>query len=447
MRIGVIGVGYVGLVHAISMAEFGMATTAMDIDQSKIEMLNRGILPIYEENLEELFLKQKESKGIRFTTNIKTLVEDSDVIFIAVGTPPKEDGSADLQYVIGVAKQIGSYINNYKVIVNKSTVPVGTGKLVKDTILEEIKRRGLNFTVDVVSNPEFLREGRAVNDCLNPDRIVIGSDSMKAVEIMKEVYGPLIQKEVPFMVTSIETAELIKYASNAFLAVKISFINDLVWLSEKVGADIIQIARGMGLDHRISPMFLNAGPGYGGSCFPKDTKAIAQIGKAYGERLAIIEAAIDVNERQREKVTEKIIDIVVGEQKQSEAISYKRKVAVWGLSFKPGTDDMREAPSIDIIRGLVRAGLFVNAYCPKGMKESKWRLAEENQDINYCNDEYEAVADTEALIIITEWNEFKAVDMKRVKEEMKVPRLFDLRNIFYLDSETKKLFDYYGTGY
>jgi UDPglucose 6-dehydrogenase len=375
---------------------------------------------------------------LQFTSEIKEAVETSEVLFIAVGTPPADDGSADLRYVLEVANSIGEHMNGYRVVVDKSTVPVGTGKLVKETIQKKLDERGVDFEFDVVSNPEFLREGKAVNDCLRPDRVVIGYSDERAKEMMKKVYNVLYINETPFVFTSVETAEMIKYASNAFLAVKISFINEMALLAEKVGADVQQIAKAMGQDGRISPKFLHAGPGYGGSCFPKDTKAIVDIAKKYGEEFKVIDAAIQANEKQKQKMVEKIV---------SNMGSVENKViTVLGLSFKPETDDMRDAPSIDIIRGLVKNGARIKAYCPEGIKEAKWRLKDIEESIEYCDNEYIAVKDADATVIITEWNQFRGISLSKVKDLMKGNYLFDLRNIYSKSSEVKKIFNYYGVG-
>ena len=345
MNISVIGTGYVGLVQGVIMAEFGAKVICMDIDEHKIETLQEGKVPIYEPGLQELLIKNIKGKRIEFTTDMKYAVENSEVIFIAVGTPPALDGSADLHYVLDVASNIGKYINEYKVIVDKSTVPVGTGKKVRDNIQKELDERGESIEFDIVSNPEFLREGKAVGDCLRPDRIVIGYETEKAKEIMKKVYDVLFINETPFMFTNIETAEMIKYASNAFLAVKISFINEIALLSEKVGSNSQEIARAMGMDGRISPKFLHCGPGYGGSCFPKDTKAIVDIAKKHGEEMYVIKAAIDANEKQKKKMVEKIM-------REMDGVEGKH-IAILGLSFKPDTDDMRDAPSISKNTGIL----------------------------------------------------------------------------------------------
>ena len=438
MKIGVVGTGYVGLVQGVILSEFGLEVTCVDTNIEKIEMLKNGGVPIYEPGLEPLLKKNIEARRLQFTSKIKEAVETSEVLFIAVGTPPADDGSADLRYVLEVANSIGEHMNGYRVIVDKSTVPVGTGKLVREMIQKKLDERGVDFEFDVVSNPEFLREGKAVNDCLRPDRVVIGYSDERAKEMMKKVYNVLYINETPFVFTSVETAEMIKYASNAFLAVKISFINEMALLAEKVGADVQQIAKAMGQDGRISPKFLHAGPGYGGSCFPKDTKAIVDIAKKYGEEFKVIDAAIQANEKQKQKMVEKII---------SNMGSVENKViTVLGLSFKPETDDMRDAPSIDIIRGLVKNGARIKAYCPEGIKEAKWRLKDIEESIEYCDNEYIAVKDADATVIITEWNQFRGISLSKVKDLMKGNYLFDLRNIYSKSSEVKKIFNYYGVG-
>lgn len=392
MRIGVVGTGYVGLVQGVIMAEFGLNVICMDVSEEKINSLKNGVIPIYEPGLKELLEKNMKAERIEFTTDMKYTTENSDVIFIAVGTPPALDGSADLHFVLEVATNIGKYMNGYKVVVDKSTVPVGTGKLVKETIQKELNNRNLDYEFDIVSNPEFLREGKAVGDCLRPDRVVIGTESERAKEIMKKVYDVLFINETPFVFTNIETAEMIKYASNAFLAVKISFINEISLLAEKVGANTQEIAKAMGKDGRISPKFLHCGPGYGGSCFPKDTKAIVDIAKKYGEEMYVIKAAIDANEKQKRKMVEKIIDKMEGVE--------GKHIAILGLSFKPDTDDMRDAPSLDIIRGLVEAGAKIQAYCPEGMKEARWRLEDCENSITYCADEYSVVNEADAVVLM-----------------------------------------------
>ena len=406
MRIGVVGTGYVGLVQGVIMAEFGLNVICMDVSEEKINSLKNGGIPIYEPGLKELLEKNMKAERIEFTTDMKYTTENSDVIFIAVGTPPALDGSADLHFVLEVATNIGKYMNGYKVVVDKSTVPVGTGKLVRETIQKELNNRNLDYEFDIVSNPEFLREGKAVGDCLRPDRVVIGTESERAKEIMKKVYDVLFINETPFVFTNIETAEMIKYASNAFLAVKISFINEISLLAEKVGANTQEIAKAMGKDGRISPKFLHCGPGYGGSCFPKDTKAIVDIAKKHGEDMYVIKAAIDANEKQKRKMVEKIIDKMEGVE--------GKHIAILGLSFKPDTDDMRDAPSLDIIRGLVQAGAKIQAYCPEGMKEARWRLEDCENSITYCADEYSVVNEADAVVLMTEWNQFRGMNLDKV---------------------------------
>ena len=438
MKITVIGTGYVGLVQGVIMADFGADVICMDIDKEKIKVLQKGKVPIFEPGLQELLTKNIKAKRIKFTSDMKTAVENSDVIFIAVGTPPAQDGSADLHYVLGAAESIGEFLNGYKVIVNKSTVPVGTGKLVREAVQKVLDKREADYKFDIVSNPEFLREGKAVGDCQRPDRIVIGYESERAREIMKKVYDVLFINETPFIFTNIETAEMIKYASNAFLAVKISFINEIALLSEKTGANTQEIARAMGMDGRISPKFLHCGPGYGGSCFPKDTKAIVDIGKKYGEEMLVIKAAIEANEKQKKKMVEKIIREMKG---------VKGKVmGILGLSFKPDTDDMRDAPSIDIIRGLVEEGAKIHAYCPEGIKEARWRLADIEKNIIYCADEYSVANDADGIVLITEWNQFRGMNLDKVRDRMKDRYYFDLRNIYTKDSHVREIFKYFPIG-
>ena len=438
MKIGVIGTGYVGLVQGVIMADFGSNVICMDIDEDRIKKLQAGESPIFEPGLKELLLKNIKEKRISFTTDIKKVIEDSEVLFIAVGTPANEDGSADLHYILEVAENIGTYINGYKVIVDKSTVPVGTGKLVRETIEKKLNQRKQKISFDIVSNPEFLREGKAITDCQRPDRVVIGYESEKAKEIMKKVYDVLFINETPFIFTNIETAEMIKYSSNAMLAVKISFINEIALLAEKVGANTQEIARAMGMDGRISPKFLHCGPGYGGSCFPKDTRAIVDIGKKYGEEMLVIKAAIEANQKQKKRVIEKIISKMNG-------VSGKT-IGILGLSFKPDTDDMREAPSIDIIRGLVKSGAKIHAYCPEGIKEARWRLVDIEKNIIYCADEYSIANDADGIVLITEWNQFRGMNLNKVRERMKDNFYFDLRNVYVKDNNVRKIFKYYPIG-
>jgi len=410
----------------------------MDVDEKKIDDLKKGVMPIYEPGLDDVVERNVRYKRLSFTTDIDLTVKNSDVLFIAVGTPPKDDGSADLQYVLAVASDIGKHMNGYKVIVDKSTVPVGTGQLVKKTVNGELKKRGVSMDFDVVSNPEFLREGKSIHDFTHPDRIVIGCESEKAGEMMKKVYRVLYINNTPFVVTNIETAEMIKYASNAFLAVKISFINEMALLSEKVGANVQEIAKAMGMDGRISPKFLHAGCGYGGSCFPKDTKAIVDIAAKNGLEFKVIKSAIEANEIQKMKMVEKIVDSMG---------SVKGKtICVLGLTFKPETDDMRDAPSLVILPELIRKGAKIKTFCPQGFKEAKWRLAEYSDSIEYCNDSYEAASGSSAVVILTEWNQFRGLDLERIKTSMKDNFFFDLRNIYSADDSIRKIFKYSGVG-
>ncbi|MCQ8212979.1 UDP-glucose/GDP-mannose dehydrogenase family protein [Cetobacterium somerae] len=438
MKITVIGTGYVGLVQGVILSEFGHKVICLDIDEKKINNLNNGILPIYEPGLKDILDRNVLEGRLKFTTDKEYALQNSEVIFIAVGTPPAEDGSADLTYVLQCAKDIGKNIKNYAVVVNKSTVPVGTGDFVEKAIKEELKDRGVEIEFDVVSNPEFLREGKAVNDCLRPDRVVIGTESKKALEVMKKIYDVLYINKTPFVFTNRRTSEMIKYASNAFLAVKISFINEMALLAEKVGANTQEIAQAMGMDGRISPKFLHCGPGYGGSCFPKDTKAIVEIGKEYEEEMSVVASAISANEKQKKKMIEKIIEKMDGVENKT--------ICILGLSFKPDTDDVRDAPSLDIIKGLIEKGAFIKAYCPKGIEETKWRLENYKDHIMYCKDEEEASTDSDAVVLVTEWNQFRGINLEELKERMKGDFYFDLRNVHAKHCKVRSLFKYFPVG-
>lgn len=440
-KIAVIGTGYVGLVQGVVLAEAGHKVICVDISEEKVNILKSGKATIYEPGLSEMMQRNISLNRLDFTTNSEYAIKECDVIFLAVGTPAKEDGSADLQYILNVAKEIGHYINNYKVIIDKSTVPVGTGKLVKKTISDEMNRCNIRFDFDIVSNPEFLREGKALNDCMQPDRIVIGCENEKSKNIMKDIYDAFSLYNMPFVFTNIETAEMIKYASNAFLAVKISYINEIALLSEQVGADVQVIAHAMGMDKRISPKCLYAGPGYGGSCFPKDTKAIVKIGNENNVEMKVIKAAIEANDAQKKYMVSKIVSAM---KKVGGIIN--KNIAVLGLSFKPETDDMRDAPSLDIIRGLVKEGAIIRAYCPQGMKEAKWRFADIDEHIKYLNNEYDAAMEADALVILTEWYQFKTLDLKRIKNCMRGNLFFDLRNVYAEKREKTSDFEYYGVG-
>ena len=438
MKIAIIGTGYVGLVQGVVLADFGLNVLCMDSNEEKIKKLKNGEIPIFEPGLTELLRKNEKANRIRFTTEYSKVVDEYDVIFIAVPTPASEDGSADLKHVLDVATQIGKRMKSYKLIVNKSTVPVGTGQLVKKTIQNELKKRDKTIEFDIVSNPEFLREGKAIGDCLRPDRVIVGAESKRAFETIKEVYNVLYLLKTPFVFTNIETAEMIKYASNSFLAVKISFINEMALLAEKVGANVQEIASAMGMDGRISPKFLHAGAGFGGSCFPKDTRAIAKIAKAFNEEFLVVEAAIKANKKQIKKMSSKIISALgnVG----------GKRIGILGLSFKPDTDDMRDAPSIDIIRALVNKKAKINAFCPQGKKEAKWRMKDIQNFICYADDEYECLENVDAAVLLTEWNQFRGIDLKRVKKLMRGDSFFDFRNVFVENREIRKLFKYYPVG-
>jgi nucleotide sugar dehydrogenase len=439
VNVGVMGTGYVGLVHGAVLSSYGFRVTCMDVDEQKIERLNQGISPIYEPGLEQLLQNGLRGGNLFFTTSAQQVVQTSDVLFIAVGTPAKEDGSADLSYVWEAVQQIGKYINGYKVIVSKSTMPVGTSRSIAMYLDGMLK--GTPHRVDVASNPEFLRQGKAVSDSLSPSRIVIGAESDEALQMLKTVYANHLEQDVPFLFTNWETSEMIKYASNSFLAVKISFINELALLSEKVGARIQDIATGMGLDDRISPHFLQAGPGYGGSCFPKDTQAIVDVGRKNGEELYVVRAAIAANEKQKAKMVSKIEDVL-----SFDGTLKGRTIAIWGLAFKPDTDDIRYAPSYEIIQGLLSRGASVKAYCPQGMKQAKQYWTELNSRIQYCDSEAECAQQADAIVLMTEWEQFRDVNWERITRSMRGNVLFDMRNMFAGDSSVREWFQYYPVG-
>ncbi len=417
MKICVVGTGYVGLVTGACLADFGMEVTCVDKVAQKIEMLQRGEMPIYEPGLDALVARNIEAGRLHFTTELPGAVHQALAVFIAVGTPPREDGSADLSYVVQVAEAIADHMKGYKVVVTKSTVPVGTGALIEKILRE---RTGGKVPFSVVSNPEFLREGSAIEDFMNPDRVVIGAREARAVAIMKEVYSPLDVLEVPFVVTNVETSELIKYASNAFLATKITFINEVAALCERCGADVLQVARGMGLDDRIGPQFLHPGPGYGGSCFPKDTEALLEIARTASMRFEIVEAVVAVNARMQRRAVDKVLEALGGEV-------VGRTVAVLGLSFKGGTDDIRESPAMTVVRGLLERGASVRAFDPASMENARQALP---ASVTYCEDSYAAAAGAEALVLATEWNEFRLLDLDRLHGQLASPVIVDLRNLY-----------------
>jgi len=441
VNITIIGTGYVGLVSGACLADFGNTVVCVDSDADKIAKLKNGDIIIFEPGLDEVVERNLKAGRLAFTTELGSALNDSDVIFIAVGTPPAEDGSADLQHIEQVARQIGRYINKYTIVVDKSTVPIGTGQKVKRWIGDELKERGLDIEFDVVSNPEFLREGTAVYDFTHPDRVVIGAESEKARNIMKNVYRVLYLNETPYIETDIESAEMIKYASNAFLAVKISFINEIANLCEKTGANVKHVAKAMGKDGRIGSKFLHPGPGYGGSCLPKDTKAIAAIARENDSALSIVETTIAVNERQRTKMLDKI------EQGMGGAGSLREKtIAILGLAFKNNTSDMRESPSIDICEGLIKRGARLQLYDPAAMQEAVWRLKPVEEFIVFSDNEYNAMERCHALVLATEWNQFRNLDLRKVKGLLLSPNFFDLRNIYNREEVTAAGLNYYGVG-
>ncbi|UCG80708.1 MAG: UDP-glucose/GDP-mannose dehydrogenase family protein [Desulfobacterales bacterium] len=432
MNICVVGVGYVGLVTGACFSEFGLRVSCVAKDESKINQLNQGKVPIYEPGLSELINKNLNEGRLSFTTDIEESVRIALVVFIAVGTPSDTEGGADLRYVEEVAKSIGQTMNGYKVVVTKSTVPVGTGRLI-ESIIKENQTEPCAF--DVASNPEFLREGSAIEDFMRPNRIVIGAESAQAIAILKDLYNPLYLIETPFVITDIATAEMIKYASNAFLATKVSFINEMANICERVGADVHQVAKGMGLDKRIGPKFLHPGPGFGGSCFPKDTKAISQIARQHGYDFKIVDAVIKVNEERPAMMIEKIVSALGGEVKGA-------TIGVLGLTFKPNTDDMREAPTIPIIKGLQERGAKIQAYDPAGMTQARAYL----QDIDYKEDLYAAAEGADALVLTTEWNRFRNIDWDRMKNLLKSLVVVDLRNIYKPQRMRDLGFDYTSVG-
>lgn len=432
MHITIIGTGYVGLVTGACFAEFGVFVTCVDKDKEKIEKLKKGIIPFYEPGLEDIVKRNIKEARLKFTTNIDEAVEEALVIFIAVGTPPRGDGSANLDYVEDVAKQIAKNMKSYKVIVTKSTVPVGTGFKIKEIISKNLKKP---VKFDIVSNPEFLREGSAVEDFMRPNRVVIGAESEEAIAIMKDLYRPLYLIETPFVITDIVTAELIKYATNSFLATKISFINEISALCEAVGANVNVVAKAMGLDGRIGPKFLHAGIGFGGSCLPKDTMAIVKIAEEKGVNLGIIKAAIEANQRQKERLIQKIVNAFDAKLKN-------KVIGILGLSFKPNTDDIREAPSIYVIDELIKKGASIKAFDPAAMENAKKIFP----DITYCKDAYSTLKDADAAVVVTEWNQFRNLDFEKVKKLMRGNLFFDFRNVYEPEKMKALGFNYFSVG-
>lgn len=449
MKITIVGTGYVGLVAGTCFAQIGHEVWCVDVDQTKIDKLKQGIIPIYEPKLDELIKSNQQAGRLHFSTDFLEGFTQSLFVFIAVGTPPKSDGSADLTYVMNVANQIGENINDYKIIINKSTVPVGTGSELTKIIDDKIKSRQLNIDFDVISNPEFLREGAAIDDFMNPDRIIIGTESSKAKELMTELYSELchtdnIENEceevskIIFM--DIKSAEIAKYASNAMLATKISFINEISNLCEKVGANIEMVRQGIGSDHRIGFSFINPGIGYGGSCFPKDVKAIINTAKSLGYEMRILKSVEAVNQTQKELLFNKISDFF--KSKNTDLIG--KTIGIWGLSFKPETDDMREAPSLIIIQKLIDAGATIHVHDPQAIEESKKYITSDK--IQYFNDQYECLIGCDAMALVTEWKQYKQPDFDIIKNNLKTPTIFDGRNQYNSVMMKEFDFEYYSIG-
>ena len=428
MKIAVVGGGYVGLVTAACLAELGNDVICVDIDEEKIRKLNNDVMPIYEPGVEELAKRNRKEKRLAFTTDLRDAIKKSEIIFICVGTPPKENGDADLSYVENVARTIADVMDSYKLIVDKSTVPVQTGEKVARTI-KSYNRHKVEF--DVISNPEFLREGSAVNDFMHPDRIVIGCESEKAKDIMGKLYAPL---KSPILYTDIKSAEIIKHASNSFLATKISFINAVANICELAGADVEKVAEGMGMDKRIGSQFLNAGIGYGGFCFPKDAEAFIRIAEKLGYDFRLLKATQEINQFQKEHFVKKV--------EKALWVVKNKNIGVLGLAFKPNTDDMRFAPSVDIIEALQREGAKIKAYDPEAMEKARQVL----KNIEYCNNPYDAAKDADALLILTEWNEFKELDMNKIKSLMRHYLVLDGRNIYNPEDMRKEGFTYISMG-
>jgi UDPglucose 6-dehydrogenase len=432
MKITIIGSGYVGLVTGACFSEVGIDVKCVDIDQNKIDNLNEGIIPIYEPGLENMITRNMDKGRLQFTTNVSEAVKGSDVVFISVGTPPDEDGSADLKYVVQVARDCGKYMNDYTLIVTKSTVPVGTSLKVKNAIQEELEKRNTNIAFDVASNPEFLKEGAAIDDFLKPDRIVVGTESLRAVELLKTLYKPFTLNGHPIIFMDIISAEMTKYAANAMLATKISFINDIANLCEIVGADINHIRKGIGSDGRIGNKFIYPGIGYGGSCFPKDVQALIRTAKENNYDLQVLKAVEAVNKKQKSVLFNKIFNYFNGDLKD-------KTIAIWGLSFKPQTDDMREAPSLEIVKKLLKAGANVKAYDPVALNEAKHHFG---NTISYYNDQYEALIDADCLAVLTEWPEFKFPNFNIIEKLLNTTAIFDGRNIYDKEEMQKNGFDY-----
>ncbi|MCI8574546.1 MAG: UDP-glucose/GDP-mannose dehydrogenase family protein [Oscillibacter sp.] len=439
MRVAVVGTGYVGLVSGACFSEMGNDVWCVDVDEKKIQALRNGILPIYEPGLKELVHKNTAIGSLRFTTKIEEALETSEICFIAVGTPMGEDGSADLRHVLDVASGIGRHMKRHMYVVDKSTVPVGTYKKVRETIQRELDTRNSNLTFDVISNPEFLKEGSAVTDFMKPDRIVIGVDSEDAAEAMRELYKPHVMNRENFIEMDIASAEMTKYAANSMLATKISFMNEISNICERVGADVNKVRLGIGSDHRIGFSFIYPGCGYGGSCFPKDVQALIRTAEEYGYEPDLLQSVEDVNNRQKKVLAEKV------ERHFGEDLS-GRTFAVWGLTFKPDTDDMRESPAITVVDMLMQAGAAINAYDPQAAKSTCDFYLKGHEKIQYCDSKYEALKSADALILITEWKEFRSPDFYEIKKRLKTPVIFDGRNQYDKKRMKKYGFIYYQIG-
>jgi UDPglucose 6-dehydrogenase len=438
-KIVIIGTGYVGLVTGTCFAEMGNHVVCIDIDKTKIENLKKGIIPIFEPGLSQLVLSNYKSKNLEFSTNLSDVINDAFILFIAVGTPMGDDGSADLQYVLSVAKQIGQLMQKPLIIVDKSTVPIGTANKVKATIQKELDKRALNIEFDLISNPEFLKEGDAVNDFMKPDRIVIGAENKKAVEHMRALYAPFIQSDSQFISMDLRSAEMTKYAANAMLATKISFMNEIANICELVGADVNKVKNGIGSDKRIGYSFINPGSGYGGSCFPKDVKALQKIALENNYDAQLIKSVENVNNNQKLVIANKVINRFGNDLKG-------KTFAIWGLAFKPGTDDMREAPAIYIIKKLIEKGAKIKAYDPKAMDEAQHFYLKDINNITYFDNKYKVLENAEALILLTEWKEFRSPDFDEIKLNLNNAIIFDGRNQYNNFNLEEKGFEYYQIG-
>lgn len=439
MKVSVIGTGYVGLVSGTCFADMGNDVWCVDVNEQKIENLKQGVVPIYEPGLYDLVMKNYEQGRLSFTTDIREALEHTRVCLIAVGTPMGEDGSADLHYVLEVAAQIGQYMKHHMYVVDKSTVPVGTAARVREEIQKQLDERGSNLTFDVISNPEFLKEGAAVDDCMHPDRIIIGADNEEAVEVMKNLYMPYVRNTENFIIMDIASAEMTKYTANAMLATKISFMNEIANICERVGADVNKVRRGIGSDQRIGYQFINPGCGYGGSCFPKDVQALIRTSDKHGYEPQVLKAVEGVNSRQKYVIPKKVVDRF-GEDLKG------RTFAVWGLAFKPDTDDMRESPAITIIEELTKRGASIRAYDPKAMEEARGFYLKGNDSVTYVDARYEALDGADALILITDWKEFRSPDMEEIKARLKQPVVFDGRNQYDKKMMRKLGMEYYQIG-